>query len=143
MLPQSGVSRVDQLHRTHAESDPNDCAGLRTPPRLTLGRRHVFHRAKPNVRVLNRLTFACPLALPGCVGALTNATIQTHFAPLAPLQHLSLEGCWKITNEGIKVLSQTCRDIKTIKLSGCYKLSDDALKFLSDNCYGKHATLYA
>jgi len=76
------------------------------------------------------------LSVEGCVGALTNATIQTHFAPLAPLQHLSLEGCWKITNEGIKVLSQTCRGLKTIKLSGCYKLSDDALKFLSDNCYG-------
>jgi hypothetical protein len=57
------------------------------------------------------------------------------------LQHLSLEGCWKITNDGIRTLAQTCRGLRTIKLSGCYKLSDNALKYLADNCQSARCSL--
>jgi F-box/leucine-rich repeat protein 2/20 len=58
----------------------------------------------------------------------------THISKLEKLQNLNLESCEQITNQGIEVISSSCRDLQNLNLKYCRSVSDSGILTISQGC---------
>lgn len=47
---------------------------------------------------------------------------------------LIMRNCWRVTDEGLREISRSCKNLSILDLCGCWEITDDGLKTLSLGC---------
>ncbi|XP_056138235.1 protein AMN1 homolog isoform X2 [Lampris incognitus] len=86
----------------------------------------------------------CPrlktLLLDGCQ-RITSEGVITLVSSCPSLQKFILENCVGVTDEAVRALAHNCRDLEVLCLRGCSTIGDGALLALAENCRLLHTVL--
>ncbi|KAI3654541.1 hypothetical protein MP228_000595 [Amoeboaphelidium protococcarum] len=67
--------------------------------------------------------------------SIDDAALETILSSVGPsVETLIIKNCWKITNNGMKIIGQYCKQLQVLDMCGCWEVTDDGLMAMSIGC---------